>query len=127
MVLARPEHWEVAIWLCVLLSCNVARFPTSGLVARIVSSILLTTVARWLGQISYSIYCAHMIILYAVLWLIKDWGWSQTLAMLVTMPLTLFGTLVVANFLYHWVEHPCIKFGRCLTNRRNIFKAFSKG
>lgn len=126
LVLARPQQWELAIWLCVLLSCNAMRFPKPGLVAKIVSGILLTTVARRLGQNSYSIYCVHMIILYGILWLTKSSGWSQTLAMLVTMLLTLIGTVSAANFLYRWVEAPCIAFGRCLPRHRSIFRILSK-
>ena len=109
-----PNHWQGAVWLAILLSCNSMRFANPGYLERAISATLLTPTLRWLGRISYPIYLAHMIALNGMLWLLSGAGLASLPMLTVTLLGTLLATLIFADLLHRWVELPAIALGRRL-------------
>ena len=60
---------------------------------------------QWLGQVSFSLYLIHLVVLAAVL----RWGWGQEPGLLFCAALAL--SLALAELLHRCVERPCLRFG----------------
>jgi peptidoglycan/LPS O-acetylase OafA/YrhL len=75
--------------------------------------LLLSRPARFLGQVSYSMYLVHGTILFALVHLL--YGYVPLLAIL---PLYLLIVIVVSAVFYRIVEAPAMKWGRRLTSSK---------
>lgn len=73
---------------------------------------------KWLGEISYPVYLLHVPILLLVFqhWQLGGWG---------AVALAISIILVVSTVLHHWVERPCIAWGRTLTSTKSGSYAYS--
>ncbi|MCM3665246.1 acyltransferase [Mesobacillus subterraneus] len=75
------------------------------------SKILKNNLIIFLGNISYSLYLTHLIVLFASIHLLYG-----VLPMWVILLLVIVITLIVSSFMYYWVEKPAIKLGKLLIN-----------
>ncbi|PZR72344.1 MAG: hypothetical protein DLM73_13565 [Chthoniobacterales bacterium] len=73
----------------------------------------------WLGQISYSIYLFHLIVVTPlVCWLAAEDGlWRDWPLVSYVIP-TLLVTILVSGVVYHWIELPAINYGKRLAGTR---------
>jgi peptidoglycan/LPS O-acetylase OafA/YrhL len=75
-------------------------------------AFLESTVPRWLGRVSYSLYLLHVPVLLTVVHL---WGDQEPLLLLCAITGAI--SLVVAEISYRMIEAPTIAFGRKLASR----------
>jgi len=76
-----------------------------------VAWVLRSRPALWLGQISYSVYLSHMLVLYPALFALAKLGASEVTQAVALPMLVVSGTLVLSRLLYVWVERPFIGHG----------------
>lgn len=65
---------------------------------------------RYLGRISYGIFCTHLLVLYAAFEVTGRSYFTGDFALFLTM--TVVGTLVLSAVLYRWVERPAGRLRR---------------
>ena len=88
-----------------------------GPAERAASSMLTSRPMMWLGRISYSVYLAHMIVLYPLLALcnrLRTTPGQQALCLGVG---GVAGTLLLSAVLFRWVEIPGMRLGTQLSKR----------
>ncbi len=78
-------------------------------------AVLEHPVARYLGQISYALFCIHL----AVLQLVMEWTSTEffTGRFWLVLPLTLLISVAAAAALHHVVERPAVRLAGRLTRR----------
>ncbi|WP_223215747.1 acyltransferase family protein [Rhizobium herbae] len=100
------------IWATVVMLVIRAR-ETSGGVAALFSRMAHARPLQWVGNMAYSVYLSHMIVLIMALRAVEVLGihapWPQ-LAFLVCA--TLIGTLLVSRLSYVYIELPFHQYGR---------------
>jgi peptidoglycan/LPS O-acetylase OafA/YrhL len=101
-----------------LLIASVAAAPSGGLMSKMLNSAPL----RWVGAVSYSIYMTHWIILLMIGRLLAltrkngdlgDSNWLGLMSILLAVSLV----LAVSQFTYKWIERPCQKGFRELSEK----------
>lgn len=83
------------------------------------STFLTTSLVRFLGRISYSLYLVHMPMLLSVgcgtyLWLVVGHGFGRVGAASIAITLYTLATLAAATVLTRFVDEPCIKLAKRL-------------
>lgn len=116
-LMARPAAALVWVGAAHIVLSRVASPDSLSLLELLVSRGLRSPPALWLGQISYSVYLSHMIVLYPVLWGLSSVGASMTTQAVGLVVLVPLGTLGLSRMLYVWVERPFIKRGSALATR----------
>ncbi|MCV9999964.1 acyltransferase [Pararhizobium sp. YC-54] len=105
------------IWATVIMLVIRAR-ETEGGVAALFSRVANARPLQWVGNMAYSVYLSHMIVLLVVLRAVQALGinepWPQ-FAVLVTA--TLAGTLVISRLSYVFIELPFHQYGRNIGQR----------
>lgn len=79
------------------------------------ASFLEIKIFKYLGNISYSLYLYHLIVLYSLLYLFYEQIPITTIYIL-----TLILSLIVATISYYFVEIPSIKLGKLLTKKWKV-------
>ncbi len=74
----------------------------------------------WLGEISYSLYLLHIVVLFTMVWWLRDHAPPplRELHLLVYMAAATVLTIPLAAAAYYAVERPCIVLGRRLSRDR---------
>lgn len=99
----------IVIWMATLFSetLSIERF-------KIVKKLNNSRIALFLGRISYSIYCIHMVVLYV-------WGYilvvlvgveSYYVYVFLVLILSFSTTMIVSKYMYEYVEAPFIKLAK---------------
>lgn len=102
-----PEHWNQ--WL------HLNPSPASGLGLAALFVLVLRqqqwrlSLLKWLGKISYPVYLLHVPVLLLVF---QQWQFTGLGAAVLAISIT----LLASTGLHHWVERPCIAWGRLLTS-----------
>lgn len=96
-------------------SIGVTGFILLALSSKTFSSILKNKVLTWLGDISYSLYLVHALILLSF---INTFYNKVDLILLVGLSFVV--TLFVSHLMYKYVETPSIKLGRALVNNKRM-------
>jgi len=101
--------WAVTVFSALNLGGNLP-------VWRAVNGLLNHPVSQFLGRVSYSVYCLHMLVLLSLSWLLIhvvgfEARWQYATALIVT---ALPATLLVAWFFASRIEEPMIALGRRL-------------
>lgn len=126
-------HLRCVMWL-VLAACPLVTSPLEVKAAAIVMMLLLHfdaprhdfvhrvlagRVARFAGDVSYSVYLLHAILMHPILgWLMKqDWFTNLTAMARVSVALAIVGPPLYAlsALLHRWVEQPGIALGRSVS------------
>ena len=82
--------------------------------------IVVNSITRYVGKISYSVYLIHTTVIYLLIPVfrsIEGLGWSPTGSFGACAVLTLGLTLLLSTMAYHLVERPGIRLGRRLISR----------
>src|SRR5262249_30577252 len=101
----------VVVWSAVF----VAAYAHDSFGSRHLTAVLESGPARALGQLSYSVYLSHTIVLLLAMLLLEKLGAAsigQWPFFLVLLTLTLSGTLGVSWLLYKFLEAPFIALGK---------------
>ena len=71
----------------------------------------------WLGEISYSMYLVHPIVVYTLFVLLRDqrMPWLANAHLSVYLLLSMLGSVAIAAIIYYGVEKPMIRLGRRLS------------
>ena len=91
--------------------------PTTSLSCRVFMPLFSNPISVWLGQISFSIYLSHAIVIIVVKWCLLTLlpNATQMQHLLLLAPLTLIFTVLVSAGLYYAVEAPFIRLGAKIT------------
>lgn len=109
----------ILIWLVVMDALMAQRTGRQSSVTHAVNRLLERPALQKLGEISYSVYLVHILVLYAVFRALTKWdthlfGWKfLALALPATLALTLLLSLVTHRF----IEKPGMALGRKLAAR----------
>jgi len=103
--------WSLVLWT--LVSEKTGRF---GFVTRLTHRALNLGPLRKLGEISYSVYLVHVLVLdLAVSIAARLFSpLDQTTYLATVLPFTLLGTTLISVLTYRFIERPGIKFGKSL-------------
>lgn len=75
--------------------------------------IFSNKVIQWIGKISYSIYCTHMLVIYFVLYFLIDLSLVSTpFFSEITIILSLLLTLIVSQLTYKYCKKPAANFAK---------------
>ena len=111
------------IWATVIMLVICAREKKGG-VAALFSRAANARPLQWVGNMAYSVYLSHMIVLILMLQAVQAIGikepWSQ-FAVLVSA--TLVGALVVSRISYVFIELPFHRYGRNIGQSRQAVTA----
>jgi peptidoglycan/LPS O-acetylase OafA/YrhL len=71
----------------------------------------------WLGEISYSMYLFHPIVLYTLFVLLRDnrLPWLANVHLGVYLLLSVLGSIALSALIYYVIEKPMIRLGRRLS------------
>ncbi len=78
-----------------------------------ISNALSVGPIEWLGRVSYSLYLTHLVLLATLFHLFYGKVNQYILALVV-----IFGSLLLAQIFYMFVEEPSIRLGRWLTRKK---------
>jgi peptidoglycan/LPS O-acetylase OafA/YrhL len=90
-------------------------FIIFSLSSKFLSKLLLTKPMIYLGEISYSIYLYHAIILFTLIYILYDW-----VPLTIILLISCFITVMISKYSYLLFELPSIKLGMLLINKKNI-------
>jgi peptidoglycan/LPS O-acetylase OafA/YrhL len=111
------------IWATVIMLVIRAREKDGG-TAALFSRVANARPLQWIGNMAYSVYLSHMIVLILVLRAVQALGinepWPQ-FAVLVTA--TLAGTLAISRLSYVFIELPFHQYGRNIGQRAQAIPA----
>lgn len=103
----------ILIWTAVLV---VETSDIKSLFFKVIDVSVNNKASHWVGKISYSAYCLHMVFLYAIGYFLinilntKDYHYYVVI--ILTVPLIL--TLYFSSLTYKFIEKPAIDFGKKL-------------
>jgi len=80
-------------------------------------SVLRSAVLSWLGMISYSIYLLHPVVLYPMVWALKQ-APERAPDMSLLMAFAVAATIALSALTFYGVERPAIRLGRRLLRER---------
>lgn len=83
-------------------------FACGGLAVSGALIFLATPVLLWLGAISYALYVTH----YQIGWRTLEWLHDVGVPTVVSVPLVIANSLLIASAVTYWVERPAIKWLR---------------
>ena len=101
------------IWICVIYTVCAKDIEKEIYIFRAARNILLYSLVQRLGNMAYSIYLSHMIVIIISLNILRDFnvtGLISSSALLLIM--TILGTLVLSAFSYRFIEVPFHEFGK---------------
>ena len=106
----------IALWIAFL---GLILEHRSTISCRIASSLFTNRIALRLGQVSYSIYLSHMLLLVIVQHALLRWApdLSRATHFGILLALTTAATITASVFLYRYLETPGIWAGRWLAHR----------
>ena len=88
---------------------------------KIISSLLSLKPIRFIGEISYSIYLSHILVIYPVIYFLlkssKFYEYTSMLRFSIGLIITLPLVLIISHILYRHIEMPCIKVGKIVSKR----------
>lgn len=116
----RSARFQFAVVLALLVSGITGLFVGYALFFyTLLRKAFVSKITLFLGGISYSFYLLHGITLELARWLAYDWPWSVGAPFIFLF--CLFGTLVIAVWIYNWVEQPLVKVShRIMSNLRTL-------
>ena len=85
--------------------------------------ILESRAAQWLGRVSYSFYCVHMVVMYAMgyfLVIVVDLQ-SRPIYMVALILGSLLITLVMSHLINVWLEQPAQNYGKLLARKLQTY------
>ncbi len=119
------EFISYLIWMIVI----VAAIQKNSFIGKLQKQVLENKFSLWLGRVSYSFYCVHMVCIYGVSYLlIITFGVRQHLPyMVLLISISLILTLILSQLLNKFVENPMIKAGKNLTEpwTKNLKRALN--
>lgn len=108
----------LAIWLTAILVVISAR-EGRGRLFEAISALASSRPLQWLGNMAFSLYLSHMLVLLLALATEERLGISSPwLQLAYLLPITLVGTLVISRLSYLYIEKPFHEFGRNLGKSR---------
>jgi peptidoglycan/LPS O-acetylase OafA/YrhL len=108
-IVLTTKLWFVEEWV---ISLGVAIFIISALGSQKVSLFLLSRSVHFLGQISYSMYLLHAVILISVTQILY-----KSVGLLPIWPIAMVSTLFFSWLSYKYIEIPSINIGKLLADR----------
>lgn len=106
-----------AIWLLVMVIVIVTH-EKGAKVFQTGSRLLTHPLALKMGNMAYSVYLSHMLVIVMALNVLKNRGLSDVVFSLALLTLTVLGTFVISTLTYRLIELPFHNFGRSLSDRR---------
>ncbi len=95
-----------------------------------VSKLFSLRPLRFVGDISYSIYLVHVLIIIPAMYLLVSipsyLAWAPIIRFLVGLMITLPLVILISHLLYRLVELPSIRIGRLLSNSTSELKSYPK-
>lgn len=105
---------SLSIWLGACAATLLLHRGGEGRLVSLGRRMASNPVARFIGQISYSVYLSHMVVLYCAAWAMRALWPGQPLGLAPLMTATLLGTLLLSHLTYRWVELPGMQRGKSL-------------
>ncbi|MEI2580831.1 acyltransferase family protein [Scytonema sp. PRP1] len=105
---------STTLWVLVFLSVLALRVNKKLLLEKMLSKILNNRIMLYFGNISYSIYLCHMIVIYSTLFCVTQiapehgQGFYLVALMLLVIPLT----TIFSHFLHYGIEKPFMRLGK---------------
>jgi peptidoglycan/LPS O-acetylase OafA/YrhL len=102
------------LWVLVFLSVLALRVNKKLILEKMLSKVLNNRIMLYFGNISYSIYLCHMIVIYSILFCVTQitpdhgQGFYLVTLMLLVIPLT----TLCSHFLHYWIEKPFMRLGK---------------
>ena len=114
----RGTSWTIPVGLWFAFLGVILENPSS-LTSRVTSVLFTNRVSQRLGQVSYSIYLSHILVIALTQYVLLTWlpDLPLTAHILVLLSLTLIVTIAISTILYRYVEAPGIEWGRSVTRR----------
>ena len=101
-------------WTVAMMVILFPQAGAQGLVTGAAKAVLENRFIRWIGEISYSIYLVHRLVMYAVLALIMRLypAIPKAQFLMISLPATLILTVAVSAVTFNLIEAPCMKWSR---------------
>jgi peptidoglycan/LPS O-acetylase OafA/YrhL len=105
---------STTLWVLVFLSVLALRVNKKLILEKMLSKVLNNRIMLYFGNISYSIYLCHMIVIYSTLFCVTQiapehgQGFYLVTLMLLVIPLT----TIFSHFLHYWIEKPFMRLGK---------------
>jgi peptidoglycan/LPS O-acetylase OafA/YrhL len=112
LIFAREYVVPLSIWL-VSLFCVVS--ANGDGVKGLVSALLSSKIAKYLGTVSYPLYMVHMQVLFACMWLANAFDLSMVARIIVLPVCGIAASVAAADVLHRVVEAPFHEIGRRLS------------
>ena len=114
----RGVSWTIPVGLWFAFLGVILEHPSS-LTSRVTSLIFTNGLSQRLGQISYSIYLSHILVIALIQYVLLRWLPHLTLTahIVALLALTLIVTIALSTGLYRYVEAPGIEWGRSVARR----------
>jgi peptidoglycan/LPS O-acetylase OafA/YrhL len=115
LIMLLPAWLPLLVWL---VAFDLVMARRAGLSTPLTSVSAWVLVLRWLGEISYSTYLLHILVLFIVFRAITKLaphigGWQF---LCLALPGTVTATIAIAALTHRWIEQPGIAFGRRWAN-----------
>ncbi len=120
LVLIRTaEAIPYAIWLS-MVALIVVNHENGHAGARTLSGLFTNAFAMKMGQMSYSVYLSHMLVIIVSLTVLEGRGLGKVSFSAILLVMTIMGTLLVSSLSFRMVELPFHKLGRSLRGRQGV-------
>ncbi|CAI8798959.1 acyltransferase family protein [Pseudomonas sp. IT-P176] len=93
--------------------------PEKNSMQGVLSAVLNSTAASYLGKISYSIYVNHMIFVFLTLAIINTLSMSSTSTVVLAIAASTVLTVVFSHVTYSYIERPMMRVGKYLTRTKS--------
>lgn len=119
LVFLREFSAPLIIWIITLF--GIASTKSTGS-SNIITSILSTSAATYLGRISYPLYMIHMQVLFALMWLTNTLELPMSARIIAIPTFGIVASIGAADILHRIIEAPFHKLGRWFSNSPPTFK-----
>lgn len=107
---------STSLWVLVFLSGIALKFNKNLILENMISKLLNNPIMLYFGNISYSIYVCHMIVIYTTLFGLTKIapGLGQELYLIALILVVIPLTTILSHFLHYSVEKPFMRLGKQL-------------
>jgi len=110
----------LAVFAAIVFNVAISQYRIVGMPSRIANRVLLSGPFRFMGDISYSVYLVHLLILIPIIGFLHTFqdftalkgSFQFVLSSLICIPIT----FIVSLGLYHYVEKPGVALGKWILN-----------